>query len=378
MRLRSLALALTVCGVAAPGSVEAIPAFARRYKVDCVFCHAGFPKLNTMGQRFKEAGFRLEREDPFEIGQWLASKPVVLRGSANRFFLQERQGATSGFGKAISAGNLGDRLSYWVDDGLSISTDTVHTKPDNAWLRFDVMRDGRLYARAGRIELDLPFTHVRTPHLFSYEVYFANAGLETDSIAMHKDGVEVGGRLPADARWSLALVKGHGDATTGGFNPAVFVRLSKRLDGNRVGGFGYFGTSTLQLGPSSNWSDHVLRIGADADVWIGHWNVYGLYLHGRNDNSLGPPVQQGAKTSLGFDGGFAQVDYYVRSWLAVTFRGNMVNEPIGASVGSKTLFSSLLPGAQIFIFEHGRLSFEYGFQNRDRPRFGAIQAEFAF
>ena len=50
-----------------------LEAFGRRYEVACHFCHDGFPKLNTMGQRFKERGFRLENEDPFKSSAWIRS-----------------------------------------------------------------------------------------------------------------------------------------------------------------------------------------------------------------------------------------------------------------------------------------------------------------
>ena len=66
------------------------------------------------------------------------------------------------------------------------------------------MKSGRLYLKGGRIELDLPFTQTRTPHLFSYDIYFANTGLERDNIGDYQDGAEIGGQLPRDVHWSAA------------------------------------------------------------------------------------------------------------------------------------------------------------------------------
>ena len=38
---------------------EAIPAFARKYDVNCTACHTAPPVLNTFGQRFLENGYQL-------------------------------------------------------------------------------------------------------------------------------------------------------------------------------------------------------------------------------------------------------------------------------------------------------------------------------
>ena len=39
---------------------EALPAFARKYKVSCTQCHSGFPVLNAYGRQFKMNGFTRE------------------------------------------------------------------------------------------------------------------------------------------------------------------------------------------------------------------------------------------------------------------------------------------------------------------------------
>ena len=42
---------------------EAIPLFARKYKVSCTACHIGFPKLNSFGEVFAGSGYRFPEED---------------------------------------------------------------------------------------------------------------------------------------------------------------------------------------------------------------------------------------------------------------------------------------------------------------------------
>ena len=377
-----LVLSLAAASLAEPAL--AIPAFARRYKVECHFCHEGYPKLNTIGQRFKERGFRMEREGSFDADQWIKSVPIVLRANLNHFFPEQGDGVTSSYFKGISAGNLGRRLSYWADDALFVdwSADgdkTTHVKPDNLWLRFDIVGSNKLYAKAGRFELDIPFTQARTPHLFGYDAYFANTGVETDNIGVYQDGLELGGDLPGDAHWSVAVVKGRNAESAEALIPQaddfdgnVFLRVHKRVSRHRFGAFSYIGRDKLALEPDQPFTDHLFRIGFDANVWIQRLNLYGVYMYGSNSDS------EGSGESRSFNGGFAQADYHLSDALVLTLRFNVVSSPPDFGVDSKETFSSLFPGVQVFLFDHLKLSFEYGFLNQQRDSFGAVQAEVAF
>lgn len=386
MRQRLTVLALTVVAGLLAEPLLAIPAFQRRYRVECHFCHDIFPKLNAIGQRFKERGFRMEREDTFDASKWLSSAPLVLRGELNRFFAEEAADRTSGRLKGISAGNLGKRFSYWVDDSALIQGGDdhfVHQKPDNAWVRYEVVSGGKLYARAGRIELDLPFTQARNSHLFGYDIYFANTGFETDSIGDHQDGLEVGGGLPRDVRWTAAVVKGRNregsedfSDDAGKFDANLFLRASKRVSRNRFGAFAYIGRNTLALSQKVVWDDNILRLGGDVSLWFRRLNLYGVYLYGKNDNSLALVTRpEGTGESLTFKGGFLQADYHVRDELALTLRLDLVDRPPGTSNRENETFSGLAPGVQVWPFPHLRLSFEYVFQNQKRPSFGAFQVD---
>jgi hypothetical protein len=403
MRQIGAAFAVVVIAVAMAEPALAIPAFARRYKVACHFCHEGYPKLNAIGQRFRERGFRMEREDAFDGAGWLRSVPLTGRVHANRSFVEDEEGVSTGFFKAVSAGNLGRRLSYWVDDALVDNFDRPnreernHVEPDNAWLRLEVVAGGKLYARVGRMELDLPFTQTRTSHLFPYEIYFANTGFERDSIGEYQDGFEIGGELPQDVRWTVAVVKGrNSDEATelsddaGQFDANFYFRLAKRIGRHRVGALAYLGRNTLarSLAPApgapairpAEWEDQLLRLGADASVWVRRFHLYGVFLYGRNDNSLADAARPGGTGErLSFAGGFLQGDYHLRGEVALTLRLNAVNRPPDGTSLPRETFLSVFPGLQVFLIQdHLKLSFEYGFQNQDRRNRGAIQAEVAF
>ena len=59
-RVLPLSLAAIVAALVIPGPAEAIPAFARRYRVSCTTCHAPFPRLKPYGEEYAGRGFAFE------------------------------------------------------------------------------------------------------------------------------------------------------------------------------------------------------------------------------------------------------------------------------------------------------------------------------
>jgi mono/diheme cytochrome c family protein len=45
-------------------NAQAIPAFARKYNVDCTYCHTAWPQLNRQGYIFRRLGYRMPWEVP--------------------------------------------------------------------------------------------------------------------------------------------------------------------------------------------------------------------------------------------------------------------------------------------------------------------------
>jgi hypothetical protein len=389
MRIRAVLVLGVLAAVGAAPSALAVPALARRYGVACDYCHQGYPKLNPMGQRFKERGLRMAQEDPFVVGDWVRSVPLSVRASATRLLEEEASDSTSATLKGITAGSLGRRLSYWVDyQGLIQfdSDDSYDGAVDNAWGQVEIVTEGRLYARLGRFELDLPFSQARTPHLFRYEIYDENPGFEYDSIGQSQDGLELGGGLPGDVRWSAAVVAGRDregaddlSEETESFDANLFLRASKRVGQHRLGAFAYIARNTLALSPDIVWDDSILRVGGDLSVWFGRLNLYGVFLYGRNDDPFATPARpRGTGQEVSFTGGFLQADYHWGDRVVLTLRTEPIHRPPRGSAGPKETFTSLYPGVQLFLRERFKLSFEYGFHDHDRRNRGAVQAEVAF
>ncbi|MEO8361071.1 MAG: hypothetical protein ABI672_13655 [Vicinamibacteria bacterium] len=368
----------------------AVPAFARRYSVKCSFCHEIFPKLNRAGERFKERGFRLDSEDKFERSVWLKSAPLSGRVIGARNLREGRDDDTYGDLKVLSAGNLGEKVSYWADDAwIRSGGETFHVKPDNVWARFDIKAKGKLYAKAGRFELDLPATQTRTPHLLPYEIYGTNTGLESDGIGQYQSGIEVGGEI-GTTHLSAALVKGRNndgvpelaDRTGVGepekFDGNLFLRVSKRRATSRFGAFSYIGRNQLVANLDATHvglaKDKLLRIGIDGNARFKQLNVYGIAMYGSNSNS--EVTASGTSESLNFAGGFLAVDYSFRDFVAVTARvqTRSVENPGSTPRASVTSF---LPGLQVVIWKV-KVSGQVSLANHNTARFGVVQVETAF
>ncbi len=358
-KLAVLVGAAAVLGTLVADRADAIPAFSRRYEVSCQVCHTGYPKLNLVGQRFKESGFRMEREGAFDAGQWARAVPVSVRGSMARLLSEEGEDTSVGELRGMSAGNLGERFSYWVDAGLRFrnaaegDSEVDSIKPVDAYLRWDAARDGRFYLKAGRMQMAIPFTQLRSPHLLPYEIYTA---FPVDPIDTSKNGLEIGGDLAASWRWSIGGYQGVNDNTSSDFS--FFLRASKRMGSNRLGGFAH-------LGSNAPGDVHFTRVGGDLDIVLRQLDVYGLYAYSKFGEA--PAVH----------GGFVQADYPIEDKIVLTCRANLVSQPAADTLTRETLLSAT-PGVQVFIFERLKLSFEYDFPDHQRPSRGQLQAELAF
>lgn len=389
--LRAALLGLCLSIVAT--DVFAVPAFARRYKVQCSFCHQIFPMLNRTGERFKERGFRLENEDKFEGSAWIRSAPLSGRIEGTRYMSEGEDALNVGYLKILSAGNLGSKVSYWVDDAwVRTNDETTHVKPDNAWARVDFKPAGKLYLKAGRFELDLPVTQVRTPHLLPYATYGLNTGLETDSIGAYQEGFELGGEF-GTTHVSAALVKGRnrqavvdlaeasGIGDPNKFDGNLFLRASRRRATSRFGAFAYFGRNQLVARLNATRvgvaKDSILRVGVDGNAWLSKLHLYGVAMYGSNSDSvLSLAASGGTGESLSFAGGFLCADYYIHEKVALTARvqTRSVDLPVSTEKDSVTSF---LPGVQIVVWKL-KFSGQASFSNHNWAKFGAIQVETAF
>ncbi|MFQ5847258.1 MAG: hypothetical protein ACE5IQ_06220 [Candidatus Methylomirabilales bacterium] len=73
-----------------PDSSEAVPAFARKYKVECTVCHTRPPRLNPFGERFLENGYQIPGTQDGGIVEKLKLGNVTLDLVHNYFAVRLR------------------------------------------------------------------------------------------------------------------------------------------------------------------------------------------------------------------------------------------------------------------------------------------------
>lgn len=146
MNVKQILVLTAVLFLAVPDPAQAIPQFARKYGLDCSYCHSGPPRLNQRGEDFLARGYRFGAEMMMPAHRTL---PVAFWNTVD---LEHRASAdlTKGFPsrvELISAGTIGRTpLSYFVE-----------------WraLSQQIGSGNRLLNRSGRFEdalVNVPFT----------------------------------------------------------------------------------------------------------------------------------------------------------------------------------------------------------------------------
>ncbi len=96
MRLSRVAILTSIMVLVEVTAAHAIPAWARKYNVNCSACHyPAVPRLNSAGLRFRWAGYRM----PNEIGQKIdvskIENYIALRGRVRYDYANPEEGATT-------------------------------------------------------------------------------------------------------------------------------------------------------------------------------------------------------------------------------------------------------------------------------------------
>jgi len=306
----------------------------------------------------------------------------------------------------LAAGSFGKNLSFWIDDDISVGGSGAGGGLGDGYLKVNDLghylglpKDA-LNVRFGQFELDLPFTQARSINPTSYDIYdqaSVAGGLGTTNnpfmFGAPQRGVEIGG-YPNDGNfsWSVAFVNGTNDAATMRSSKDIYARVSQRFNFERdpksrkdvqassktgprdhtslrLGAFYYYGRNELNLDRTlfpdlGTIHERFYRAGADFRFKYRKFEVYGLGMHGRDQNHLVPDPQGDVierGTPVTFTGGFAQAQYWVYPWVIAIMRYDVVNSPTdflnGASArNTRNRFS---PGIQILVRGNIKAIFEY-------------------
>jgi len=262
-----------------PKKSEAIPAFARTYKMSCITCHAAFPRLNEFGEQFVENNYRLPnwKDATVETGDDMLalpeSVPLALRTQA---FVQAREAnavdinngdtvaADTDFQspyliKLLSSAPLSDHISYYFYAIFAEKGDNGSVIVEDAWFSHDDVFGTDISMMFGQFQVsDLMFPREIRLTFQDFMVY-RMAGLTYDrgTIFSYSAG---------DIDLSLGMVNGNGISQNKSINSPGYKRPDHMFDNNsgkavfgRIGGniadvnvglFGYSGTQKNAIGPA--------------------------------------------------------------------------------------------------------------------------------
>ena len=183
-----------------PADAEAIPVFARKYKLSCAACHAAFPRLNAFGKQFVEANYRLPnwKDTTVETGDEMlalpSSVPLAIRAQA---YVQQRQaksisvetGETTQAStdiqgpyliKLLSSAPLSEHISYYFYGIFAEKGDNGTVIIEDAWFSHDDLFDTGVGMMFGQFQVsDLMFPR-ETRMTFQDFMVYRMAGLTYD------------------------------------------------------------------------------------------------------------------------------------------------------------------------------------------------------
>ena len=417
-------------------NAEAIPAFARKYKLGCNTCHTLYPQLNRFGRDFRDNGFRM----PDEIEELLRAKPTpppattpkdgpaLAVSHANASDAQDQASedfwsfipeqipfsiqaklhglinpkgdVTSDFQleelQLQSGGTFTSRVSYYLHHHLAEEGEPgdLYT----GWVRFNnLLRSNWLNVIVGQTELPLSFSpEIERLSSFEYLAFDRELGANTFNLNRPQLGIQVFGQSEKGTKFWAGLANGFGLAVneeTETFDnnsfKDVYGRVAQEFGEHVVGGYVYYGRARGSTESVGRFSDDFVRVGGDAFINVNRIIVYGTALYARDDNPLG----LGERRT--FYGGFVEGDVFLSERAVVLLRFDGVRQKLAAHFDEEpeadegeeegeeeppfranTL--AFTPGLQYLVRPNVKLGFEYQVRQTRREDRAIAQLHLSF
>jgi len=257
-KLVSLMIIATVVILALPREADAIPAFARKYKISCSTCHSMVPKLKEYGEEFAGNAFQLpDAPEPprtyvdagdddlllhrfFPIAVRFDGYMQYAERDAGKFDFQTPYGV-----KLMSGGPVTDDIGYYMYFYMNERGEVAGL--EDAYVHFNNLFGSDLDVMVGQFQVSDPlFKRELRLSLEDYEVYrmrptYSHANLTYDRGVILTYGFDFGLDLVAE----VLNGNGIGEAENRIFDidngKAFAFRASQSLGPVRVGGFFYQG-----------------------------------------------------------------------------------------------------------------------------------------
>jgi hypothetical protein len=328
-------LASALVPLVVPGeSADAMPGFARKYKMSCTTCHAPPPRLKPYGEEFAGRGFRLEdpsQEPPratYDVGDPLLmlNREIPL-GMRLEGFVSAKEDAPAESDvewpwawKIISGGPISPSISYYfyflIERGDVEGLEDAYLQVNGPFgLPVDVML-GQFQVSDPMFKREVRLTRA------DYEVYRTRVGLSGIDLTYDR-GVILGTEAPGEVEVVLQVINGNGipgadeerNFDSDEYKNAA-LRLARGIDeigesirDVRLGVFGYFGRQAAVEEMETGARNETIYAGADLTAVLADAVQVNLqYLERRDDD----PYFQGDDDLDDFEmrGGFAEVHVF--------------------------------------------------------------------
>ena len=291
------AFAAVLLAAVSLGSVQAMPAFARKYSMSCKTCHAPFPKLKPYGEEFAANGFVIKDKDTprdtIDTGDatlsLLRSVPIALRLEGflawNNANVRQADFLAPYLLKFLSGGAITKDIAYYFYFFLSERGEVAGI--EDAFVMFNNLFHSELDLYVGQFQISDPLfkREVRLP-FEDYQIYRVTPGdsrlnLTYDRGIMMTYGFPTG----TDVTFEVLNGSGIGEANVfRGFDDDpyknVLLRVSQEVaPAFRVGAFGFLGKERPEETVNS-----VTMFGGDATLSVKPFELNVQYVERRDTN----------------------------------------------------------------------------------------------
>jgi hypothetical protein len=287
-----------------PPETDAIPAFARRYKMSCSTCHAPFPRLKAYGEEFAGNGFYIPEEekerDYVTAGDpllWLNKTfPVAVRfelyGVYNDASDVDADLQTPWGVKLLSGGPIAKNIGYYFYFYMSERGEVAGV--EDAYIHFNNLFGAELDVMVGQFQASDPLMKRELRLTFEdYEAYKKRIGESRVNLAYER-GVMLPFSISRTGTDIVAMVvNGNGIVEAGEdreFDEDKYKNFGLRVlqgigDALSLGGFAYYGKEAApEDEPLMGGTNETVYFGGDARFSLPQMAFTGQYLYRKDQN----------------------------------------------------------------------------------------------
>lgn len=280
MKTKLFFMLLIIVLLATTISIDAIPAFARKYNMSCQTCHNPFPKLKAYGDTFAGDGFVLADKDApryfVETGDpelsLIRDLPLAIKLEGYATY-NNKNSDQSDFTvpynlKLMSGGSIAKDVSYYFYFFFSERGEVAGI--EDAFIMFnDVLPEFDIYV--GQFQVSDPLFKRELRLTFEdYQIYKPRLGYSNVDLTYDR-GIMLTYTFPFGTDLIFEVLNGTGIGGANNFknfdndNYKNFaLRASHDINDNiRLGVFGYYGKEKLEDDLARNFTNEVTYIGPD-------------------------------------------------------------------------------------------------------------------